>query len=139
MDQTKRDEALCIIAHELRNELSVLSTWAALLRRSDIGLERRRLAAAAIDRGAEIGRRLCEDLSAIVADVEPAFVPFRVDLREIVLAGVRAAGVETRRKSVRIVQRVGAAPIWVMGDRIRLAEIVSNLLGNALAFTAPGD
>jgi signal transduction histidine kinase len=139
MEQTKRDEALSIISHELRNELSVLTTWAALLRRPDVGLDRRRLAAAAIDRGTEIARRLCEDLGAIVADNEPTFVPLRVDLRDIVVAGVAAVGADARRQGVRVIQRAGAGPIWVMGDRVRLAEVVSNLLGNALAFTAPGD
>ena len=58
MEQTKRDEALSIISHELRNELSVLTTWAALLRRAEGGPDRRRLAAAAIDRSTEIARRL---------------------------------------------------------------------------------
>jgi signal transduction histidine kinase len=139
MEPTKRDDALSIISHELRNELSVLTTWAALLRHTDVGLERRREAAAAIDRGTEIARRLCEDLGAVVADVEPAFVPRRVDLREIAGAGVRAISADVRRKGLRIVQRTAAVPVWVMGDHVRLAEVISNLLGNALAFTGPGD
>ncbi len=139
MEQARRDEALSIISHELRNELSVLSTWAALLRRPDVGLDRRRQAAAAIDRSTEIARRLCEDLGAVIADAEPAFVPGRVDLREIAVAGVRAISADARRTGVRLVHRSAAAPVWVIGDRVRLAEVVSNLLGNALAFTGPGD
>lgn len=139
MEQTKRDEALSIISHELRNELSVLTTWAALLRRAEVGPDRRRLAAAAIDRSTEIARRLCEDLGAIMADGEPTFIPLRVDLREIVLAGARAISADARRKGVRIVRRAGALAVWVFGDHVRLGEVVSNLLGNALAFTGPGD
>jgi signal transduction histidine kinase len=139
MDQVKRDEVLSIICHELRNELGVLATWATLLRRPDVGPERHREAAAAIDRGTEIARRLCEDLGAVVADTDPAFVPGLVDLREIVLAGVRAISADARRTRVQLVPRTSASPVWVMGDRVRLAEIVSNLLGNALAFTGPGD
>jgi signal transduction histidine kinase len=139
MEQAYRDEALSIISHELRNELSVLATWAALLRHSAIGAGRHELAAAAIDRGTEIARRLCDDLGAILADVEPSFVPQRVDLREIVAAGVRAIGADARRKGVHIVERVDAIPVWVDGDRVRLGEVLSNLLGNALAFTGRGD
>lgn len=139
MEQARRDEVLSIVSHELRNELGVLTTWAALLQNPDVGLDRRRQAAAAIERGTEIARRLCEDLNAIAADTEPAFVPTRVDLRDIVIGGVRAISADARRKSLRLLQRIGAAPVWVMGDRVRLAEIVSNLLGNALAFTGPGD
>ena len=139
MERMKRDEALSIISHELRNELSVLSTWAALLRQPAIDVDRRQLAAAAIDRGTEIARRLCDDLGGVIADVEPAFVPVRVDLREIVLDGVRAITLDARRKGLRVAQRVDAGPVWVMGDRVRLGEVVSNLLRNALAFTGRGD
>ena len=139
METTRRDEALSIISHELRNELSVLATWAALLRRSAIAVDRRQLAAAAIHRGTEIARRLCDDLGGIIADVEPTFVPVRVDFREIVLAGVRAIQPDARRKGLRLVQRVDGGPVWVMGDRVRLGEVISNLLRNALAFTGRGD
>jgi signal transduction histidine kinase len=139
MEPTKRNEALVIIAHELRNELSVLTTWAALLRRRTLAVDDRRLAAAAIERATEIARRLCDDLGAIVADSEPAFVPGRVDLRAIAVAGLRAVAPHARRKNLRLVQHVGSFPIWVTGDRIRLAEVMSNLLGNALAFTDSGD
>ena len=139
MEPTRRDEALSIISHELRNELSVLATWAALLRRSPIDVDRRQLAAAAIDRGTEIARRLCDDLGGIIADLEPTFVPLRVDLREIVLAGVRAISADARRKGLRVVQHIDGVPVWVIGDRVRLGEVVSNLLRNALAFTTRGD
>ena len=139
METTRRDEALSIISHELRNELSVLATWAALLRRSAIDVDRRQLAAAAIDRGTEIARRLCDDLGGVIADVEPAFMPLRVDFREIVLAGVRAISADAHRQGIRVVQRADALPVWVMGDRVRLGEVISNLLRNALAFTERGD
>jgi signal transduction histidine kinase len=139
MEPTKRDEALSIISHELRNELSVLATWAALLRRPAVDLDRRQLAAAAIDRGTEIARRLCDDLGGIIVDIEPAFVPLRVDLREIVRAGTRAISADARRKGLRVVQRIDGVPVWVLGDRVRLGEVVSNLLRNALAFTTRGD
>jgi signal transduction histidine kinase len=139
MEQTKRDEALAVIAHELRNELTVLTTWATLLRRTDLDIDRRRVAAAAIERGTEIARRLCDDLGAIVLDVEPSFVPLRIDLREIAVAGVKAMTPDAQRKGVRLIQRIGMLPVLVIGDRVRLAEVMSNLLRNALAFTGPGD
>lgn len=139
MEQAKRDEVLSIVGHELRNELGVLATWAAVLKHADIGLERRRQAAAAIDRGVEIARRLCDDLAGIVAHSEPTFVPMRVDLREIAVAGVRAVAADARRRGLAVIQRVGHAPVWVMGDPVRLGEVVSNLVVNALSFTGPGD
>jgi signal transduction histidine kinase len=139
MMETKQDEALAIVVHELRNELNVLTTWAGLLLRADLGPERRHQAAGAIHRGTEIARRLCDDLLAITTNGQPAFEPARVDLRAIANAGVVAISADARRKGVRIVPRTGSAPVWVMGDRVRLAEIVSSLLGSALAVTGPGD
>ena len=139
MEQSRRDEALSIIGHELRNEVNLLSTWASLLRRQDRGSERQRQAAAAIERSTAIVRRLCDDLTAIALDHDPAFVAVRVDLRDIALAGVGAISADARRKHLQLVQRIDAIPAWVVGDPVRLAQVVSNLLRNALAFTAPGD
>ena len=138
-DRADHDETLSIIAHELRNELNVLTTWAGLLLRADIGAERRRQAAAAIHRGTEIARRLCDDLGAVIADRELTFAPTRVDLCAIANAGVVAISADARRKGVRIIPRTSPIPVWVIGDRIHLAEVVSNLLTNAVAYSAPGD
>jgi signal transduction histidine kinase len=139
MEQASRDEALSIVAHELRNELNVLATWAALLKRPDLGAARVNQAATVMDRITETAMRLCDDLRALAAESAPVFQPRRIDLREVAVAGVTALAAGAGRKHVRLVHRVGSAPVWVIGDRVRLGEVVSNLLGNALTFTGPGD
>lgn len=139
MDQSSRNEALAIVAHELRNELNVLASWAALLKHPPFDVDHLHQAAAVMDRATEIALRLCDDLRVLAGDGEPLFLPTRLDLRDVAIAGVAAAAPRARRKRVRVVQQLGAGPVWVLGDRVRLAEVISNLLGNALAFTGPGD
>ena len=139
MEQMNRDEALSIVAHELRNELNVLATWAALLNRAELDSEQVKQAVTVIDRVTEVATRLCDDLRALVADTAPLFRPTRIDLCDVALAGVIAVAPGARRKHVVVVPRMGREPVWVLGDRVRLDEIVTNLLGNALAYTGPGD
>jgi signal transduction histidine kinase len=136
MEQAERDETLSIICHELRNELHPLATWADLLRREDAGPELRAEAAVAGRRALEIAGRLCDDLAAIASTGEEgSFEPTRLDLREIAGAGVSAILPDVRRHGVHVVQHLGPRPVWVRGDRVRLGQIVSNLLRNALVFT----
>jgi two-component system CheB/CheR fusion protein len=139
MEHATRNEMLSIICHELRNELNPLVTWAEMLRRPDVGAEGRQEAAVAIRRATEIAGRLCDDLAFVAAaGVESPLERVRLDLREIANAGASAITPDARRKGVRVVQRVGAAPVWVVGDRVRLGQVVSNLLRNALTFTDVG-
>lgn len=137
MEQATRDEMLSIICHELRNELNPLATWAEVLRRSDVGKEGRHEAAVAIHRATEIAGRLCDDLAAVATvGAETTLEHERLDLREISSAGVSAIIPDAGRQGVRVIQRIGVRPVWVVGDRVRLGQVVSNLLRNALTFTA---
>jgi len=133
MDQANRDEALAIICHELRNELTVLASWAAMRRRAKESFREGAQAASAIDRSTEIAARLCDDLTKIAEDTEPTLALLPLDLRDVAAAGAAA------RAEVQLVRRIGKQPVWVRGDHVRLGEVVLNLLRNALAFTAAGD
>jgi CheY-like chemotaxis protein len=60
-----------------------------------------------------------------------------LDLNEAVRATLDSMRVSIAARKVRIEARVGKAPLPVMGDPVRLQQVVSNLLSNAIKFTPP--
>jgi signal transduction histidine kinase/CheY-like chemotaxis protein len=79
------------------------------------------------------------DFSKIEAgqiDIDPA----EFDLRESIGATMKAFAVRAHEKEVELVCDVAAdVPGWLVGDAHRLAQIVVNLMGNALKFTHAGE
>jgi signal transduction histidine kinase len=84
--------------------------------------------------------RLVEDLLD-VSRVSRGLVQLEqapVELAAIVAAAVEQMQSLADRKHHRIEQQLGTAPLLVLGDRTRLIQVLSNLLGNAIRYTASG-
>jgi signal transduction histidine kinase len=109
-------------SHELRSPLATIATGLELLSRGNAGPD-----AVEALRGetARLGR-LVDALLLLARADERGLTPRRedVDLDEVAQA-------EQRRPSVGIALRVDAAPVRVVGDRARLAQVVRNLVDNA--------
>jgi PAS domain S-box-containing protein len=136
-----RDEVLAIVAHDLRSPLNTIAMQAALLRRRAqprAGTEA--TASDVIQRSAARMTRLIQDLLDVSRmeagrlSVEGAPLDARQFLAQSVqsLQGLAdAAGIELQR------QAPDALPL-VWADRDRLAQVLENLVGNALKFTGSG-
>lgn len=131
-----KNEFIGLLAHELRNPLGVLVTATALLARGDpVDLGRTR---ALIRRQLEQLSRLADDLLDLtrLTTGQIRLRPRVVDLAQVVrnaLETLRVAGsLEQHRLTV------DAQPVPVEADRLRVEQIVLNLVGNALKFTPPG-
>jgi signal transduction histidine kinase/ActR/RegA family two-component response regulator len=132
-----KDEFLAVLSHELRTPLQSMLGWLKMLRggRLDAAASRRGLES--IERGARAQAQLIEDLldvSRIVAG------KLRVELKRTVLAPAVDTAVDAVRaaadaKGITIQVDLDAEPIVVMGDAVRLQQIVWNLLSNATKFT----
>jgi hypothetical protein len=136
-----KDEFLGIVSHELRTPLTAISCWVALLRRGlpeDHELSR---AVDRIDRNTKMQVRLVEDLldaSRIVHD------KLQLQLETVDLAAVLANAREALAhvalaKKLELVLVLPENPLPpLIGDSIRLEQVVRNLLSNAIKFTPAG-
>ncbi|RQP25864.1 PAS domain-containing sensor histidine kinase [Piscinibacter terrae] len=135
-----KDEFLAMLAHELRNPLQPIRWAAALLSRQHLdGPVAEKQAAAIIERQVGHLTRLVDDLMD-VSRVTHEKSRLRPEL--ICLGDVIEAAIETHRflaESMRVHLRVTMpGDVWVRGDAVRLTQVFSNLLHNAVKFSPAG-
>ena len=134
-----KDEFLATLSHELRTPLSSMLMRAQLLRRGGMDQAKVMRAGEAIEAGVKMQVQLIDDLldvSRIVTgklslDLQP------VDLGQIVTAALESLSLGVARKSLRLSfeRGPGDATVMVHGDAMRLQQIVTNLVANAIKFT----
>jgi signal transduction histidine kinase/ActR/RegA family two-component response regulator len=135
-----KDEFLATISHELRTPLNAILGWTTLLQRP-------RVAAATIGEGLKVIERNARAQTQLLGDLLDAnqlmsgklsltFEP--MDFNDAVRATLDSLRVTIAARKVRIETALSDVPLPVMGDSVRLQQIVSNLLSNALKFT-PAD
>jgi signal transduction histidine kinase/CheY-like chemotaxis protein len=142
-DVRQRDEFLALLGHELRNPLGALRNAATMVERSASGVP----GLAGVDRPLAIIDRQLRHLTQLVDDLLDVA---RVTSGKIVLkvvpvdvvAAARALVDEMakpcRERRLQIDLRVPDAAVVVMADPVRLDQILTNLLTNALKYT-PAD
>jgi PAS domain S-box-containing protein len=143
-DSRMKEEFLGTISHELRTPLTAILGWANVLQvreqrdgQIDGGLLRHALEV--IARNSLMQNRLIEDIldvSRILAgklrvDLHP------VDMNALVLAAVESVRPGAQAKGIALSVSVASNAI-ALGDGVRLTQVLTNLLGNALKFTETG-
>jgi two-component system CheB/CheR fusion protein len=136
----RRDDFLGTLSHELRNPLSPIRNALALLRRGpplDAATAR---AIAVIDRQSAHLSRLVDDLLDVTR-IARGKVQLRravLDLRGLVQRTVEDHRAAFEAAGVALTLDAGEAPRWVDADPTRVAQVLGNVLGNALKFTGRG-
>jgi PAS domain S-box-containing protein len=136
----QKDEFLATLAHELRNPLAPICAAAHLLRQAK-GLEPElRAATAILERQSRQMAHLVDDLLDVsrITSGRIRLHPEPVELAELLRAVLETyrQPVETARH--RVTLAVTPEPVYVNGDRVRLTQIFSNILHNAVKYTPPG-
>lgn len=134
-----KDEFLAVLSHELRTPLTAILGWVRLLLSGRLPANRVSEALSAIHRNTCMQTRLIDDLldtSRIVAG------KIQLELRPVDLAAVVQEVLAAARQDARAAALLASATIEpgcvVSGDRDRLHQVVTNLVGNALKFTPTG-
>jgi signal transduction histidine kinase/CheY-like chemotaxis protein len=139
-DIRQRDQFLALLGHELRNPLGALRNASKLLERDAASLPRIANPLAVIDRQIDTLTLLVDDLLD-VARVTSGKISLKlspVDLAAVVRNLVDEAGRSSRERRLRLSLHAPEFPVVVMGDRLRLEQVINNLLTNALKYTPPG-
>ena len=133
-----KDEFLAMLGHELRNPLGAISNAAGLLNDPRAVDETRRQAGEIIVRQVGHLTRLTDDLLDAARALTGKIVLERhaVDFGALTAQALRTLKAAGRTSKHRIVETLDAA--WVDADPIRLDQIVSNLVVNAVKYTPPG-
>jgi signal transduction histidine kinase len=136
----RKTEFLALLGHELRNPLAAISVSVHLLERIPDREERARRALAVIDRQSRNLTRMVDDLLDVSRITSGKIVLRRepVDLAEVCEHVHHVLEPVARAAKVTVAISRPRAPVVVDGDAVRLEQIVSNLLGNAMKYTPEG-
>ena len=133
-----KDEFLAMLGHELRNPLAPIVTALALIRqREPRGIDRE---LDILERQVDSVVRLVDDLLDVsrIARGKMELHRADVDLGEVVADAIETTRPLFDRRGHRLEVDVPRERWIVHGDRVRLAQVVANLLSNAAKYTDPG-
>ncbi|MGZ5001254.1 MAG: ATP-binding protein [Methylomonas sp.] len=136
----RKDEFLAMLAHELRNPLAPIQNAAQLLKMHATTDAKLTWCHEVIDRQVTHMTKLLDDLLDVARIMlgKVRLKTERVDLNEMIDNAVEASRplIESRQQVLTIAQ--AKTPQWLEGDRIRLVQVLSNLLNNAAKYTGEG-
>jgi PAS domain S-box-containing protein len=134
-EHRRKDEFLAMLAHELRNPLAPIRSGLELLSLS--GIEHETIPVMR-EQTAHLARLVDDllDVSRIVqGKIRLQQKP--VELGEIIKHTVEATKPLADEQRHHIEVSLPETPVWVLGDRVRLSQCLTNLLHNAIKYTEP--
>lgn len=136
----RKDEFLALLAHELRNPLAPIRSGLEMLRRDSHDPDLTDRVRCIIERQTTHLVRLTNDLLDVsrFSRGKLELQMERFDLRDAVSDAIEMTAGQIAERSHRFEQLCPDAPVWIEGDRVRLAQLTANLLGNAAKYTPSG-
>ena len=135
-----RAEVLGVVAHDLRNPLSLIVTTTELLEEEGLEAERRR-------KVLEIAKRAGKQMNRLIGDLLDT-VQLESGRLTLVLENVEVAtlfahlgdtfGPLAARRGISLIGSPPSDGLLVPADEFRLSQVMGNLLGNAIKFTPEG-
>ena len=132
-----KDEFLAIVSHELRTPLNAILGWAGMLRMKNLNEAETDTGLRVIERNAVAQNEIISDILDVsrIITGKLRVEPKAVDLVPILRSAVDSVFPAANAKSVAITTSFVDGESVVTGDPVRLRQIFSNLMSNAVKFT----
>lgn len=131
---------LATMSHEIRTPMNGVIGMIELLQHTKLTSEQNELAEEAKKSGIELVHLLNDilDLSKIEADkMELESSDF--NLQSVISDTINLLSLSAREKALNLVTSIDSdVPTTLIGDAVRLRQIISNIVGNAIKFTSKG-
>ncbi|HKX41123.1 MAG TPA: PAS domain S-box protein, partial [Burkholderiaceae bacterium] len=134
-----KDRFLAVLSHELRNPLAAISSASQALQIGALKAKERARAAEIVRRQSNVMRLLLDDLLDVsrlrLGKLTLALRPTAIStVVSSALEGIQGV-IETNRQHLKVT--LPERPVFVDADPMRLSQVLSNLLGNAVKYTPP--
>jgi signal transduction histidine kinase/ActR/RegA family two-component response regulator len=136
----ERDQFLATLSHELRNPLGAIRNALRLLERVMPPAPAAERPLAIVDRQVGHLAQLIDDLLDVSRVTTGKVVLQRrpLDLRAVLQQTLLQLEPELDRQQLKLVTALGAGPLTIDADPVRLEQIFTNLLANAIKYTPAG-
>lgn len=137
-ERRRREEFIAMVAHDLGGPLTMLNSYVQLLTQPEVAGDIQQRARTVVVPELRRMVRLLRDLTDAVPLTSGQFrvQPVSCDLTEVVREQVELAKLRAGRQ--RISLEVPSTPVPAMCDPDRFAQVISNLLGNAMKYSLAG-
>jgi PAS domain S-box-containing protein len=136
----QKNRFLAMLSHELRNPLAPIRNGLYVLDRAAPGGEQAKRAQAVVHRQVGVLTWLIDDLLDVtrIAHGKVHLRRERLELNELARRAVEDQRAVFATREIRLELFPAAREVWVDADRVRLAQVITNLLQNAAKFTPRG-
>ena len=136
----RKDAFLATVAHELRNPISAAHNATELLKLKAFDHARTAELAQMVQRQLGHMSRVAEDLldTARIGRGEIRLSLDRIDLRTVIADTLEQLQPAVQAKQQHLALDVDGAACLVLGDHVRLVQVLGNVLGNAVRYTPEG-
>ncbi|MDZ8029474.1 MAG: chemotaxis protein CheB [Nostoc sp. DedQUE11] len=135
-----KDEFLSIVSHELRNPLNAMLGWAQLMLTHQLDADTINQGLEAIEHSVKVQAKLIEDLLDI-SRITSSKLRINLELIElniVVESALNLVRLSAESKNIQIESRLQPSTRKILGDAVRLQQVIWNLLSNAIKFTPAG-
>ena len=135
----RKDEFLAMLGHELRNPLGAIQNAVSVLQ-SDHSAERSKRSRQIIERQLRNLSRIVDDVLDVSRVTTGKIVLERqsVDIIQLVQRWMQVFGETDAVRDHVVTLVLPVEPLYVNGDPVRLEQVLSNLMSNALKYTPVG-
>jgi two-component system CheB/CheR fusion protein len=136
----RKSQFIAVLSHELRNPLAAIKSGLHVLEYGAPGSEAVVSSRTIIDRQVDQLVHLVDDLLDVtrITANKIQLQRKRLDVNELVRATLEDNRAHLERGGVQVDAGLADGPIYINADSVRIAQVLTNLLGNAVKFTPPG-